>query len=111
MTEAVVNAVVAEADVDMAKAALLLALRGPDGAIRKLSIRMQEDPDARLARVLGVQYMTQAVGRAVRLKEDGDRVLDVANIVDDIWLVDAPQEEAPRDGSPLSLESDTRTEP
>lgn len=86
MTE-VVNAVVEAADVDLGKGALLMALRCPDGQVRRISVRMQDDPDDTVPNALGARFLTQVPGRAVRVKLDGDTVQDVGHFIEDRWLV------------------------
>lgn len=106
MTE-VVNAVVEAADVDLGKGALLMALRCPDGEVRRISVRMQEDPGDTIPNALGARFLTQVPGRAVRVKLDGDAVLDVGHFIEDRWLVDRPQEPTEAE----QCEKDRRNEP
>ena len=107
MTE-VVNAVVEAADVDLGKAVLLMALRCPDGEVRRISVRMQEDPGETIPNALGVRLLTQARGRAVRVRLDGDAVQDVGHFIEDRWLVGEPKEE-PNEAE--QCEMDGRNEP
>ena len=86
MTE-VVNAVVEAADVDLGKGALLMALRCPDGEVRRISVRMQDDPDDTVPNAIGARFLTQVEGRAVRVKLGGDTVQDVGHFIEDRWLV------------------------
>lgn len=107
MTE-VVNAVVEAADVDLGKGALLMALRCPDGEVRRISVRMQDDPEDTIPNAVGARFLTQVQGRAVRLKLDGDTVQDVGHFIEDRWLVgDRPQEPTEAE----QCEKDRRNEP
>ena len=106
MTE-VVNAVVEAADVDLGKGALLMALRCPDGQVRRISVRMQDDPDDTVPNAIGARFLTQVQGRAVRVKLDGENVRDVGHFIEDRWLVGDKVEPTEAE----QCERDRRTEP
>ena len=108
MTE-VVNAVVEAADVDLGKGALLMALKCPDGEVRRISVRMQDDPDETIPRAVGARFLTQVEGRAVRVKLDGATVVDVGHFIEDRWLVGDRPQETPTEAE--ECEKDRRNEP
>lgn len=106
MTE-VVNAVVEAADVDLGKGALLMALKCPDGEVRRISVRVQDDPGDTVPNALGARFLTQVRGRAVRVKLDGDTVQDVGHFIEDRWLVGDKMEPS----EAAECEMDRRNEP
>ena len=106
MTE-VVNAVVEAADVDLGKGALLMALKCPDGEVRRISVRMQDDPDETVPHAVGARFLTQVEGRAVRVKLDGATVVDVGHFIEDRWLVGDKVEPSEAE----QCERDRRNEP
>ena len=106
MTE-VVNAVIEAADVDLGKGALLMALKCPDGEVRRISVRMQDDPDETVPHAVGARFLTQVEGRAVRVKLDGATVVDVGHFIEDRWLVGDKAEPS----EAAECERDRRNEP
>ena len=106
-----VEMVIVGVEVDIAKATLMMALRGGDGKVQRVDVGLcPEGPGAdRIVGSLGERHVSQLCGRAVRAKVKDGKVVDLGNPVGDMWIVGEKDPEPVNDA--LKLEMDPRTEP
>jgi len=94
-------------DVDIVNNTLVLALAGGDGMHYRVTIGLQRETE-RTAQVLGSSSVRDLVGRCVRGVKEGDRIVNLCNIIQDIWLIQAQEEEQTE---AEKCEMDIHTEP
>lgn len=97
------NFVIVSADLNLAESSLALALRGSENRVFRCSVRV--DCESNLDKVLGVTYLSALPGTSVRGITEYDKIVNIGNIVDEVWLLPRASEEAE------DLTRDQTTEP
>ena len=97
------NFVIISADLNLAESSLALALRGSGNRVFRCSVRVDRESD--LDKVLGVTYLSALPGTSVRGITEYDKMVNIGNIIDDVWLLPRASKDAE------DPTEDTATEP